>query len=211
MAKETYTKLADTLFALDEDGTKKLVEQALSDGLEPERIISEGLVPGMTAVGGAFERDEMFLPELLVAAMLFQESVNIVKPHLTKATETKGRVVMGTVVGDVHDIGKNVVCLFLETAGFEVVNLGKDVEIEQFAAAAVEHKADIVGASAMLTSTERQLKHVVEAVHKSDSGAKVMIGGAPVTEEVAEEYSADATAPDAAAAVRVAEGLMGGA
>ena len=185
-----------------------MTQQALHGGTEPIAIINDGLTRGMTEVGKRFEAGEYFLPELLIAADVFKAAVAIVKPHLTDAVATKGKVVLGTVEGDIHDIGKNIVALALETNGYEVIDLGIDVPVARFAEEQLAAGAHIVGASAMITSTLPALKRVVDDIRAKSPSAKVLIGGAPVTPALVAEYGSDAYAGDAMEAVRVADGLL---
>lgn len=208
MSEARYEEITEALVSLDGEKTVALTRKALEDGIDPAGLIAGALTPAMGVIGAAFERDEVFLPELLVAAEIFKDAIELVKPHLTGTAAAKAKVVMGTVEGDIHDIGKNVVILFLETNGFEVRDIGRDMPAARFAEAALEMGADIVGASAMLTSTEHRLKEVVEAVQDAGSPAAVLVGGAPVSEALAAAYGADGTAKDAAAAVRVAEAVL---
>jgi len=201
--------LGQSLVELDEARVAELTSEALSGGVEPVAIIQQGLTPGMAEVGRLFEEGEYYLPELLIAAEAFKAAVELVKPHLGEAMATKGTVVLGTVEGDIHDIGKNIVALTLETNGYQVIDIGIDVPIARFAEAQAESGAQIVGASAMITSTRPALKRVVEDVRAKSPGAKVLIGGAPVTPELVAAYGADRYAGDAIEAVRVADELLG--
>ena len=203
-----FSALSESLIALDEQRVLDLTQQALDSGAEPIAIINDGLTPGMSEVGKRFESGDYFLPELLIAAEVFKAAVVIVKPHLTEAVVTKGKIVLGTVEGDIHDIGKNIVALAFETNGYEVIDLGIDVPIARFAEEQLATGAHIVGASAMITSTLPALKRVVEDVKTRSPGAKVLIGGAPVTPALVTEYGSDAYAGDAIEAVRVADRLL---
>jgi methanogenic corrinoid protein MtbC1 len=209
MSEEILQALSESLVELEEDRVAELTAQALADGVAPQAIIQQGLAPGMAEVGQRFEDGDYYLPELLIAAEAFKAAVELVKPHLGEAIQTKGTVVLGTVEGDIHDIGKNIVALTLETNGYEVVDIGIDVPIARFAEAQASHGAQIVGASAMITSTLPALKRVVEDVRAKCPDAKVLIGGAPVTPELVTAYGADRYAGDAIEAVRVADELLG--
>ena len=200
--------LSESIIALDEQKVLDLTQQALDSGAEPITIINDGLTPGMNEVGKRFETGDYFLPELLIAADVFKAAVAIVKPHLTEAVVTKGKIVLGTVEGDIHDIGKNIVALAFETNGYEVIDLGIDVPVTRFAEEQLASGAQIIGASAMITSTLPALKRVVEDVKTKSPGAKVLIGGAPVTPALVAEYGSDAYAGDAIEAVRVADRLL---
>ena len=203
-----FSALSESLIALDEQRVLDLTQQALDAGAEPIAVINDGLTPGMDEVGKRFESGDYFLPELLIAADVFKSAVAIVKPHLTEAVATKGTVVLGTVEGDIHDIGKKIVALALETSGYEVIDLGIDVPVARFAEEQLARGAHIVGASAMITSTLPALRRVVEDVKTRSPGAKVLIGGAPVTPALVAEYGSDAYAGDAIEAVRVVDKLL---
>jgi 5-methyltetrahydrofolate--homocysteine methyltransferase len=187
-----------------------LVEQAVADGATSQQIITESLVPAMAEVGARFERAEFFVPEMLVASRAMQAGLGVLRPLMVgEQSTTVGRAVMGTVQGDVHDLGKNLVCTMLEGAGFEVVDLGADVAPEQFVEALRQAKADIVGMSALMTTTMPAMGRTIDALAKADllEGVAVLVGGAPLTQEYCDEIGADGYAPDASAAVRKASEL----
>ncbi len=197
------------------DGQAKVVvpkvEQALSEGLDPNTILQEGLISAMTEVGRLFEEGEYFVPEMLIAARAMSAALEVLKPLLVEqGVEPIGRVAIGTVKGDLHDIGKSLVAMMLEGAGFEIVNLGVDVSPDQFVAA-IQDGAQIVAMSALLTTTMPNMKSTIDAIEKAGLRDKtiVMVGGAPVTQTYAEEIGADGYAPDASAAVRKAKELLG--
>ncbi len=200
--------LSESMIALDEEQVLAQTKQALEAGTDPVEVINEGLTPGMSEVGRRFEEGDYFLPELLIAAEVFKAAVEIVKPHLGAALETKGKVVLGTVEGDIHDIGKNIVKLGFETNGYEVVDLGIDVPIARFADELLACGAQVVGASAMITSTLPALQRVVADVKARSPETKVLIGGAPVTPALVAQYGSDAYAGDAIEAVRVVDELL---
>jgi 5-methyltetrahydrofolate--homocysteine methyltransferase len=188
------------------------VREALEAGILPERILNEGLIGAMNEVGRRFEVGQFYVPEMLIAARAMQAGLAILKPQLMETgVKATGRVVMGTVKGDLHDIGKNLVGMMLEGAGFEIINLGTDVPPEKFAQAVRESGAQLLGMSALLTTTMQNMKATVEAIE--DLGlrdkVKIMIGGAPVTEAYAKEIGADGYAPDASRAVALAKSLIG--
>lgn len=206
---ELLSQISDALLELEEQRVLDLTKQALDDGAAPRDVIQLGLAPGITAVGVRFEAGEYFLPELLVAADVFTSAIDIVKPHLSKvAGEDKGAVVIGTVKGDIHEIGKNVVKLMLEVAGFTVYDLGIDVPLQGFIDKQRETGAEIVAASALLSSTMPLLKDLVELVRAENLPAAVIVGGAPVKEWLAKEYGADGYSPDAVTAVRLVEDIV---
>jgi methanogenic corrinoid protein MtbC1 len=185
------------------------VRQALEQGREPLDIISKGLTPGMKAVGEAFEQSRYFLPELLLCTEIFRTGVDMVRPRLKqRAVEKRGTVVLGTIQQDIHDIGKNVVKLMFELDGLEVHDLGIDVACARFLEEQARTGAEIVAASAMITSTVPGLKLLVEMVREKAPGTAVMIGGAPVSASIAAAYDADGTAPDCISAVKVAHSLV---
>ena len=197
-----------------ENGKVKLIEglvqEALDAGENPNSILDEGMVAAMGNVGAKFQANEVFVPEMLVSAKTMKKGVEILRPHLTGGSLGKlGKYIIGTVAGDLHDIGKNLVALMIESAGFEVIDLGVDVSPDKFVDALNEHPdCKIVGASALLTTTMESLKNTVKAVHDSGHKVKVMVGGAPVTQEFADKIGADAYTPDASSAATKAVELV---
>jgi corrinoid protein of di/trimethylamine methyltransferase len=193
-------ELRDKLVALDFDGAKRAAQEALDAGISPQRIVTEGIGEGMNIVGKKFEQSEYFLSELIVAGEVAKEVTQLLQPHL-KGTQLKklGKVVIGTVRGDLHDIGKNIVAMMLETAGFEVVDLGSDVPAESFVDAVKKHKPDIVGMSALLTVTMTEMANVIQQLRSAGvrDKVKVIVGGAPLTEDYAKTIGADAFGRDA--------------
>lgn len=186
---------------------KTLVQQALDEGMDPKVILNEGLLDGMMIIGGKFKRNEIFVPEVLVAARALNAGLNILEPKLIEiGNEPIGRAVIGTVKGDLHDIGKNLVAMMLKGAGFEVYDAGVDVTPEAFIEKAEETNADIICMSALLTTTMINMGELVEELKKRNLREKyiVMIGGAPVNESFAEQIGADYYTPDAATAAEVA-------
>jgi 5-methyltetrahydrofolate--homocysteine methyltransferase len=189
---------------------ENLVRDALEKKISPRIIINEALIPAMEVVGEKFKTNEIFLPEVMMAARAMQVGLKIVKPLLTgEQRDYVGRVVIGTVYGDHHDIGKNLVGMMLEGAGFEVIDLGADVSIECFLEALQRHKPDILGLSSLLTTTMPAMKEIILAVEKAGlrDEVKIMIGGAPVTQEYADRINADGYSPDAGSAVELAKKL----
>jgi len=203
----------EEIAAIVESGKVKLIEalvqESLDEGVDPNEIL-EGMIASMSVVGAKFQINEIFVPEMLVAAKTMKKGVEILRPHLTGGSVGKnGKFVIGTVAGDLHDIGKNLVALMIESAGFEVVDLGVDVPPEKFVEA-VKANPDckVVGASALLTTTMESLKNTVKAMidNGCKSQVKIMVGGAPITQEFADEIGADAYTPDAgSAAVKAVE------
>lgn len=204
-------QIAENLMKGKANDVKALVEQALSEGVEPGAILNEGLLAGMSVIGERFKKNEVYVPEVLIAARAMKAGMTILQPRLADAgVEAVGTAVIGTVKGDLHDIGKNLVGMMLEGAGLKVVDLGIDVEPQKFVDAARENKARVIGVSALLTTTMTNMKAVVEAFKASDldDQAKVMIGGAPVTQAFCDEIGADGYAPDAASAADLAKALL---
>lgn len=190
----------------------KAVQEALDEGCDPQAILNEGMIDAMAVVGEKFKNNEIFVPEMLVAARAMKKGVEVLKPHLaTGATGVKGKLIIATVAGDLHDIGKNLVAMMIESAGFEVIDLGVDVPIEKFVEAVRENPdVKVVGVSALLTTTMPAMKDTVEALNKEDfrKDIKIMVGGAPITQEFADEIGADAYTADAATAAQVAKQLV---
>ena len=189
---------------------KSLTEAALAEGVGPAEVLNNGLVAGMDVVGTKFKNNEFYVPEVLIAARAMKMAMAVLRPQLASSgVEPKGRVAIGTVRGDLHDIGKNLVAMMLEGAGFEIIDLGVDVKPEQFVEA-VKSGADVVALSALLTTTMPAMKETIEALKAGGvrGKAQVMIGGAPVTQNYADEITADGYAPDAASAVDTAKQLL---
>ncbi|MBS3977702.1 MAG: corrinoid protein [Syntrophomonadaceae bacterium] len=188
---------------------KAITERALAEGISINDIINEGLIGGMSYIGVKFKNNEVYVPEVLIAARAMHAGMGVIKPLLTGENfQSKGTFVIGTVKGDLHDIGKNLVIMMMEGAGFKVVDLGIDVPTEKFIQAIEEHKPQIVGLSALLTTTMVQMKNTIQELKPYRNEIKVMIGGAPVTQKFADEIGADAYAPDAATAVELATDLL---
>ncbi|HHJ00814.1 MAG TPA: cobalamin-binding protein [Candidatus Aerophobetes bacterium] len=193
------------------DEVRDMVKKALDEGQEVEKILNEGLIAGMNVVGEKFKRNEFYVPEMLIAARAMKAGMEVLRPILVqKDVKPLGTVVLGTVRGDLHDIGKNLVGMMLEGAGFEIVDLGVDVSPEKFVQTVKEKKAQIVGLSALLTTTMPSMKDVIKALEEEGirDKVKVMIGGAPVTQNYADEIGADGYAPDAASAADKAKELV---
>jgi len=193
-------------------GAKSGVQAALAEGVPADQILKEGLIGAMAEVGRLFEENEYFVPQMLVAARAMQGGLAILKPHLADAgAVSAGKVLVGTVKGDLHDIGKNLVAMMLEGAGFEVVDLGTDVSPEKFVKAVIEHKPNVIAMSALLTTTMPSMKGTIAALEEAGvrGTVKVMIGGAPVTDSFAKQIGADGYSPDASSATRLAKSLVG--
>lgn len=186
---------------------KELVQQALDEGLTPKSILEEGLMAGMSVIGDKFKKNEIFVPEVLIAARAMNAGMVVLKPKLVDTgVETKGTVVIGTVKGDLHDIGKNLVAMMMEGKGLEIVDLGTDVTPQKFVETAKEKGAQIIACSALLTTTMNEMGNVVKAVEEAGlrDSIKIMIGGAPITDAFCESIKADAYTPDAATAAEKA-------
>ena len=180
-----------------------LVKQTMEDGLPPDEVLNEGLIAAMSEVGRLFEANEVYVPEMLIAARAMKAGLELLRPSLAEAdVKAIGKVVVGTVQGDLHDIGKNLVAMMLEGAGFDVIDLGVDVSPQKFVDAVRDHDADLVGFSALLTTTMPMMRSNIEALAEAGlrDRVKVMIGGAPVTDAFANEIGADIYAPDASSA-----------
>jgi 5-methyltetrahydrofolate--homocysteine methyltransferase len=205
------TDLRQSVIDGDMNAAQKLVSQALADGIAPELILKDGLISAMQEVGRLFECNEFYVPEMLVSARAMKSGLELLRPHLIAANiKSLGKVVIGTVQGDLHDIGKNLVAMMLEGAGFEVIDLGVDVTAEKYVAAVKEYQPDLVGCSALITTTMTRMEGVISALREAGlrDQVKVMVGGAPVNEVFASKIGADGFAPDAALAAVCAKQLM---
>jgi len=200
--------IAENLIKGKAPEVKRLVQEALDAGVPPKEILDNGLIAGMDVVGTKFKNNEFYVPEVLIAARAMNQATELLAPALKKAgVKAIGKVAIGTVKGDLHDIGKNLVTMMLKGAGFEIVDLGIDVSAEKFVAAA-QDGAQVLALSALLTTTMPQMKNVIDALKDAGSKVPVMIGGAPVTQSYADEIGAAGYAPDAASAVDVAKKLI---
>ncbi len=201
-------KFAEALFEGSVEKVKTLTREGLDRGEKAEDILNEGLIKAMDQVGLKFKNGEIYIPEVLIAARAMHAGLAVLKPVLAKSGAAKAaKIVIGTVKGDLHDIGKNMVGMMLEGAGFDVVDLGVDVPTEKFVQAAKEHGARVVGMSALLTTTMMQMKATVEALRASGA-VKMIVGGAPLTQDFATQIGADGYAPDAASAVERVKELL---
>ncbi|MBF8438162.1 corrinoid protein [Halanaerobiaceae bacterium Z-7014] len=198
-----FEKLSESVIKGEEEKVKELVQEAIDAGLEPSEIINQGLISGMNVVGKRFKEGDMFVPEVLLSARSMKGGMELVKPLLVEGEmEEAGKVILGTVEGDLHDIGKNLVGMMMESGGLEVINLGTDVTAAEFAEAVREHKPDVLGMSALLTTTMLEMQNTIEVLIEEGlrDSVKIIVGGAPVTKEFADEIGADGWAPDAASA-----------
>ena len=204
-------EIAENLMKGKAPAVKELVTKALDDGIEPAEVLGEGLIAGMNVIGARFKKNEVYVPEVLIAARAMHAGMDILKPKLIAAgVEPIGKVVIGTVKGDLHDIGKNLVCMMLEGAGFEVLDIGIDCSPDKFIETAKDKDAKIIAMSALLTTTMPSMKGVIEELDKAGLKGiiKTMIGGAPVTQNYADEIGADGYSPDAASAVDLAKTFL---
>ncbi|WP_457555595.1 cobalamin B12-binding domain-containing protein [Candidatus Pyrohabitans sp.] len=204
--EQLLEQMRKAVIEFEEERVKELANKWVELGYDANEAIFEGLAAGMEVVGELFAKNEYFVPEVLMCADALYAGLDILRPHIKAEdkTETKGVVVIGTVEGDVHDIGKNLVKLMFEVAGFEVHDLGKDVPLEKFVEEQLRTDADLVCLSAMMTTTMPGMKKVIEMIRERNPNVKIMIGGAPVSEKTVEMYGADATGKDAASALEEA-------
>lgn len=208
MAEEILQEISTTMQRGRAKVVKELVQKALDQGISAQSILDDALLTAMGIVGVKFKNDEVFVPEVLVAARAMNAGIEILKPHLAAAgTKSAGTAILGTVIGDLHDIGKNLVKIMLEGKGITVIDIGVDVPSQTFIDKAIEHNACLICASSLLTTTMGAMKEIVElrkANTELDPRVKVMIGGAPVTQAFCDEIGADFYTPDAATAAEVA-------
>jgi 5-methyltetrahydrofolate--homocysteine methyltransferase len=205
-------KIASNLYDGEDEVVAELVQEALDQGLEPSEVLQGGLIAGMDEVGRDFKAGDLFVPEVLIAARAMHAGMSVLRPLLADSDAVgAGKYLIGTVKGDLHDIGKNLVKMMLEGAGFETIDLGTDVEPQAFVDAVRKHQPSLLGMSALLTTTMVQMRATIEALVEAGvrDSLKIMVGGAPVTDAFAKEIGADAYAPDAASAVDVARELAG--
>jgi len=204
-----FDELQRAVIEGDTASTPRLVQQHLEEGMNALDILDNGLIAAMQVVGDKFSAGELFIPEMLISAEAMQAGLELLKPLLVEgASGGQGTVVLGTVKGDIHEIGKNLVKLMLEGAGFTVVDLGVDVSTEAFVQAAEAHRADVIGLSALLVTTMLQMKKTIDRLHAVGLTTKVIVGGAPLTKAYADEIGADGYAPDAPAAVSLVKSLL---
>jgi 5-methyltetrahydrofolate--homocysteine methyltransferase len=201
--------LADAVIRGDQKKAVEITKAALEEGAAPKSVLDRGLIAGMDVVGARFKKNEIYIPEVLIAARAMKMAMEILEPELVKAgVEPVGKLLIGTVQGDLHDIGKNLVAMMLKGAGFEVIDLGVDVGPEKFIEQVKTSKAQLIGMSALLTTTMPGMERTIKALKKAGVPVKVMIGGAPVTQDYADKIGADGFAPDAASAVDMAKSLV---
>lgn len=206
-----FEELINAVIAGQDTKVKELTQQAINEKLDPTLIINDALIAGMNVVGQRFKNNEMFVPEVLMCARAMNAGMEVVKPLLLEGEiPSKGTVVIGTVRGDLHDIGKNLVGMMLESAGYKVIDLGVDTSPESFVAAVKENNAQVVGLSALLTTTMLAMKETIQVLKEEGvrDNVKVLIGGAPITQEFADEIGADGFAPDGASATELVDRLI---
>jgi len=206
--QELMSKIAEAIKAGEEEQVRSLVEEGLAGNMGPAQILTGAMMPAMNEIGMLFSKGEAFIPELIVSAMAMEAGLEVLKPRLGDEVKGAGTVVLGTVFGDIHSIGKNLVRMCMEGAGFEVIDIGEDLRTEKFVDACKEHKPDILGLSALLSSTMQRMPEVIEAVREVDPSVMIMVGGAPITQKFADDVGASGYAPDAFQAALKAKGLL---
>jgi 5-methyltetrahydrofolate--homocysteine methyltransferase len=201
--------LADAIIKGDQNTAVEITKAALDEGTGAESVLNDGLIAGMEVIGARFKKNEVYIPEVLIAARAMKMAMEILEPELAKAgVKPRGKFMIGTVQGDLHDIGKNLVAMMLKGAGFEVIDIGVDVGPEKFVEQAQASGAQIIGMSALLTTTMPSIETTLKALKEAGVPAKVIIGGAPVTQGYADKIGADGYSPDAASAVDTAKSLV---
>ncbi len=201
--------LADAVIKGDQTTAVEITKQAIADNMPAKQILDEGLIAAMDVVGDRFSKNEIYIPEMLIAARAMKSATEILEPELVKAgVEPVGKFVVGTVAGDLHDIGKNLVAMMMKGAGFDVIDAGVDVSAESFIEKAKESGAQVIGLSALLKTTMPAIEATIKALKDAGINAKIIIGGAPVTQAYADKIGADGYSPDAASAVDVAKKLV---
>jgi 5-methyltetrahydrofolate--homocysteine methyltransferase len=201
--------LSQAVIKGDQKTAVEVTKQAIAEGMAPANILTNGLIAGMNVIGTRFKANEVYIPEVLIAARAMKMAMEILEPKLVEAgVKPLGKAMIGTVQGDLHDIGKNLVTMMLKGAGFEVIDMGVDVSPEKFVAKAKEVNPNVIGLSALLTTTMPAMEKTIKAIKDAGLKVKTMIGGAPVTQAYADKIGADGYAPDAASAVDTAKALM---
>lgn len=206
-----YQDLADSIIKGDNIKSKEIARKLVDEGVPAVEILNDGLMPGMDVVGKKFKANEFYIPEVLIAARAMHAAMDIIKPLLSESgTDTKGKIIIGTVQGDLHDIGKNLVGMMLEGGGYTVIDLGVDIPSEKFVEEIKKNGVKLIGLSALLTTTMTGMKTVIDTLKadKETADVKVMVGGAPLNQEYADSIGADGYAPDASGAVDLASGLL---
>jgi len=205
--EELVTKLKEAVISGEDADARVLVEEGLDGGMSPRDILEQAMMPAMEDIGARFSKGEAFIPELIVAAYAMEAGMEILKPRMPGGSEGGGKIVLGTVAGDIHSIGKNLVRMCLEGAGFDVIDIGENQTTEQFVQAYKEHNPRILGLSALLSSTMLHMRDVILAVRAVDPDARIMVGGAPLTADFADSIGATAYAQNAFEAAIIARRL----
>jgi len=201
--------LADAVIKGDQSTAVEITKAALEEGMPAKSVLDDGLIAGMEVIGARFKKNEVYIPEVLISARAMKMAMEFLEPELVKAgVEPIGKFLIGTVQGDLHDIGKNLVAMMLKGAGFEVIDLGVDVDPDKFVEQVKSSKVNVVGMSALLTTTMPGMEKTLKAIRDSGVSAKIIVGGAPVTQDYADRIGADGYAADAASAVDVAKSLV---
>lgn len=208
--REILNSLHNAVVAFDEEKTAELCKQSLEEGIDAYEAIMSGLASGMQTVGSLYEKKEYFVPELLLCSDALYAGLGILKPHVKVDTERKraGRIILGVVEGDIHDIGKNLLKTMFEAAGWEINDLGKDVKLQRFVEEQKQFKADVIAISALMTTSMLAMPKAIKMLKESSPAVMVMVGGAPLSLEIAKQYGADGYAPDAVSAVEEAKRLI---
>ncbi|MDR0569761.1 MAG: corrinoid protein [Clostridiales Family XIII bacterium] len=210
--KELYGLLSDAVVGMDEDGAASLSRRAVDEGVDAYEAIDQGLADGMERAGALFEEEEYFIPELLMCSDAMYAGLDVLRPHIkADVGADRRKVVIGVVEGDTHDIGKNLVKIMLESSGFDIVDLGRDVPPARFVEEAISQKADVIGLSTLMTTTMAGMRRVIELLEEAGARdrVKVMVGGGPVSKSFADKIGADGYSKNAAEAVRLARELTG--
>jgi 5-methyltetrahydrofolate--homocysteine methyltransferase len=212
MMRDILREIADKLDSCDREKIVEVLEdvrEALAERFTPNQILENGLLAGLSRVGAKFKAGDVFIPEVLIVARAVHGSIDIMRPLMTQGEiRYRGRIVLGTVKGDLHDIGKNLVGIMLEGAGFEIIDIGINVPAERFVEAVKENNAEVVGLSGLLTTTMNEMKTVIDLFKSEGFNTKIIVGGAPITQEFSEKIGADAYAPDAVEAVEKVADLL---
>jgi len=210
--RDILREIADKLDSCDREKIVEVLEdvrEALAERFTPNQILENGLLAGLSRVGAKFKAGDVFIPEVLIVARAVHGSIDIMRPLMTQGEiRYRGRIVLGTVKGDLHDIGKNLVGIMLEGAGFEIIDMGINVPAERFVEAVKENNAEVVGLSGLLTTTMNEMKTVIDLFKSEGINTKIIVGGAPITQEFSEKIGADAYAPDAVEAVEKVADLL---
>jgi len=211
VSEDLINQFKEAVVVMDIDSARKACEEALTKGVEPFKIIQDGIVEAVKIVGERFEAEEYFLPELIMAGEIITKTMEILEPHIKSASKSKGKVVIGTGKGDMHDIGKNIVITFMKAEGFEVIDLGVDVSTEKFLKTIQIENPEILAISALVSSTMPEVEYVMKALNKEGlrDKVKVIIGGAPITQDFVNDIGADGYARDAIDGIKICKEWIG--